>query len=290
MAYQLKLGREPLRKGIRRIISREFDRMVDTLDDRELTPARQVHEVRKSIKRLRSLLRLIAPVTKGAGDENARLRDAARRLSGSRDAGAVLDLLERLDLPPATCLAVKAALHDTMDAHALKADGTAQLLERFRDEIRVAAKHADALDIRDDGFDTVEGGLRANYRKLRTRFAEADQTREEIAIHDWRKSAKLHWHHTRLLMRLCPDLLEAHARIAGRLSDNLGEWRDSGLLLAALPTGALAGEALETVQQALFERQKSLLRQAISDSRILTAETPANLSGRWRAYWNVQSS
>lgn len=290
MAYQLKLGREPVRKGIRRIISREFGRMTDTLEDGELTPARQVHEVRKSVKRLRSLLRLIAPVTKGAGDENIRLRDAARRLSGSRDAGAVLDLLERLDLPPATCTAVKAALHESMKAHAIRAESTAQLLERFRDEIRVGAKHAAALDIRDDGFDTVEAGLRANYRKLRTRFAAADQTREEIAIHDWRKSAKLHWHHTRLLVRLCPDLLGAHARIAGRLSGNLGEWRDSGLLLAALPTGALAGEVLETVQQALFERQERLLGQAVIDSRILTAETPANLSARWRAYWNAQSS
>src|SRR6185369_13607059 len=67
------------------------------LDDTEKPDATAVHDLRRTLKRWRALLRLVEPFL---GDDARRLRaearDLARELSGARDAQSAIDALDDL--------------------------------------------------------------------------------------------------------------------------------------------------------------------------------------------------
>jgi hypothetical protein len=76
MAFRFKLG-EPFDEGSRRIAVEQIERAQSSLHDKQGDQAIAVHETRKSLKRLRALLRLIRPAM---GEqvfkaENSQLRD-----------------------------------------------------------------------------------------------------------------------------------------------------------------------------------------------------------------------
>lgn len=292
MAYRLKPGKETVESGIQRIAGEEFSRIADILANPDLAAARQVHEVRKCAKRLRSMVRLVAPVFAGAEAENAVLRDAARNLSAARDTGAILDSLGRLKLPADIGPVAEAALPGTPESSG-GANGSAKLLKAFGREMRAAAKRATEWPVDGEGFDAIRPGLKRCYKRLRADFAEAIRSGEEEATHNWRKSAKTHWHQTALLSQICPDAMDAHARMASRLSESLGNWRDSGLLVAALdalPADALDKDIIKTVRRAALRDQKRLLKKAERISSLLTAEKPQALIARWAVYWEVSDA
>ncbi|MBY9066213.1 CHAD domain-containing protein [Hyphomonas sp. WL0036] len=289
MTYKLKPGGESVPDGVRRIARAEFDRIAEVVSDDTLTIARKVHEARKCTKRLRSLIRLIAPMFANAARENTVLRDAARSLSSARDCSALLESLARLKLSPEIRGSVEASLHTLTRPSAI--GGTpAELLKAFAKDMKAAARRAEHWDISGAGFDLIQPGLKRSYRKLRRDFADALKTDEEEAKHCWRKSAKNHWHQTLLLSRICPDAMDGHARMAGRLSELLGDWRDTGLLLAALDELEATGldeSALKQVRRAAVRDQKRLLKKAEFMSRLLTAEKSDALTLRWAAYWSA---
>ncbi|ABI77229.1 CHAD domain protein [Hyphomonas neptunium ATCC 15444] len=292
MAYRLKPGRETVEAGTRRIAGEEFARIADILADSELPLANQVHEVRKSTKRIRSVIRLVAPVFPAAKAENTILKDCARSLSSARDTGAIHDSLGRLKLPAETREATNAALVANPTASG-SAAGSVKLLKVFGRDIRAAAKRAAFWNIASEGFDAVRPGVQRSYKRLRKDFAAAISTRDEEATHNWRKSAKSHWHQTLLLGQICPEAMDAHAKLASRLSECLGDWRDSGLLIAALealPPDALHKDALKDVKRAALRDQKRLLKKAERISGLLTAEKPKALIARWAVYWSLSDA
>ncbi|MEA2297262.1 MAG: hypothetical protein QOF77_198, partial [Solirubrobacteraceae bacterium] len=61
-------------------------------------PVDAVHEARKSIKKTRALLRLVRPglPKRVYRSENRTLRDAARLISGARDADVMVETVEKL--------------------------------------------------------------------------------------------------------------------------------------------------------------------------------------------------
>ena len=280
MAYKFKFGRESLTEGARRIAAEEFAHITDALADPALSPSRKVHEARKATKRVRSLIRLVQPALRGAGNENTELRDAARALSSERDAGAILESLHSLKLTAETSAAVELALAAT------PSDDTGEaLLKAFGKAVRPIAKRTSAWELDEEDFDAFRPGLQRAYKRLRQNFAVATETGEENAIHDWRKSAKRHWHHTMLVSRIYPDVMDAHARMAGRLSQCLGEWRDNGLLLeAASSLGDLDKDSARELARSARRNQKRLLKRAARLSALITAEKPAALAKRWAAY------
>lgn len=287
MAYRLKPGKETVEDGIRRIAGEELARIAETLANPDLPIAGQVHEARKSAKRLRSMIRLVAPVLPVAAQENAALRDAARTLSSTRDAGAILDCLGRLKLAPETTSTLTPVLAAHL-ATSREAKASAKLLKAFGRDARAAAKRAAGWNIDAEDFEAIHPGLKRSYRRLRKTFAAAIHSGEEEATHDWRKSAKRHWHQTLLLRQICPEVMDAHARMAHRLSESLGDWRDIGLLidaLAALPPDQVDKDILKAVRRAAHRDQKRLLKKARRISTVLTAETPGALTARWAAYW-----
>ncbi len=289
MAYRIKPGKKDVAAEVRRIAAEEFALMRRVLGDESPGPAVQVHEVRKSTKRVRSLLQLVGPVMPTAKAEIVVLRDAARSLSAARDSGAVVEALTRLELPADTLHLTEAALLRAKGED-LPPEDAAELLRLFGKEMKAANRRAKEWTLEADGFDALAPGLKRSYRRLQKSFAAALTADEEEPLHEWRKRAKNHWHHALLLRRIHPDAMTAHGRTAEQVSDLLGDWRDLGLLseaIAELPARTLRKALAREIREAASAAQAKCLKEAVRPTRRLTAETPSALVRRFCAYWDA---
>ena len=96
MAFRILKG-EAVATAMRRIAREQIDEALAELEDSELDEDKKVHQVRKRCKKLRGLIRLYRPAFKqGYAIENAWFRDAARPLSGVRDAQSQLATVDSL--------------------------------------------------------------------------------------------------------------------------------------------------------------------------------------------------
>lgn len=287
MAYRFKASDVSMTEGVRRIAAAEFALIRQALADKALPLERKVHESRKGTKRLRALLRLTAPVFPEARDEIAALRTAAARLSALRDKGALTETLARLELPANDSEGLKAAL---AGQHATSAAAQRRLLSAFSTDIEAVAERATGWSLDRNGWRALAPGLARSHHRLRKTMAGAKRATVEEPVHEFRKRAKDHWYHTLLLRGAFPEVMDGYAAAGERLCDDLGDWRDLGLLdeaVSALPAHELAKHEAGRVQVAIAQARKRALRQAFRTSRKLAIETPEDQVARLKAWWST---
>jgi len=85
-----------VQKDLRRIAIAQIDGAVASIDDHGLASGVVVHEVRKSCKKLRGLLRIVRPGFDGYARENGAFRDMAAALSPLRDAAVLIETYDAL--------------------------------------------------------------------------------------------------------------------------------------------------------------------------------------------------
>jgi len=277
MAYQFLPG-EPIPDAVRRIYGEQLDRIGAHL------AAAEVHEARKRIKETRALLRL---VRKSLGDdyvvENTWLRDAARSLTGARDAEAMIETLEKL--------------RKKTEDRAIRLDiGRAKRSIRARsrrlgtqstiaEELLSAARTR--LPLRSeipDRFSTIGRGLSRTYAAGRRAFHRAIVSHSPTDLHTLRRRVKDHWYQVRLLSTAAPDLLDPYADTIKDLSDFLGEHHDLILLRDSLDSGRFAN-LLDLAEQ----RRNELEGKALALATIVFAEEARAWRARMRAYWRVRA-
>ncbi len=203
MAFRLEQG-EPVIEGLRRVARAELESASAQLSgsgkaDRD----EAVHEARKSIKKVRALLRLLR---REPGDvysrENARLRAIAGRLTCLRDNAAVVETFDDLigkykdDAGPDQLRSVRAGL----TARRNEADAAAGIaLPAAAAALLKASKRAQAWSLQADGDTAVVSGFNATWRRGRKALARARKHPIPENLHELRKRVKDHWYHVRLL-------------------------------------------------------------------------------------------
>ena len=284
MAYRFKSGDASTSEALRRIAAEEFAAIGAALADRTVPLPRKVHEGRKATKRLRALLRLVAPVFPEAREEIAVLRQAAARLSALRDKGALAETLSRLGLPQDVSANLSAALDKR---RAASTAAQKRLLATFAGEMDAAAGRAQSWTLTQTGWHALAPGLQRSYRRLRRSFEAARRARDEEPVHEFRKRAKDHWYQTLLLRGAFPEVMDGYAAAAERLCDALGDWRDLGLLEAAIidvPGHLLAKPDAATALALIAKARRRALRRAFLTARRLAGETPRTYTARLAAW------
>src|SRR5262249_50856943 len=94
MAFHIKRQR-PIAPELRRLARKEFRNTLEQLDANE-PDEDAVHEARKSLKKIRAVLRLVEPEVEGYGEQNEQLRIAAHALAALRDADVTAETIEKL--------------------------------------------------------------------------------------------------------------------------------------------------------------------------------------------------
>jgi len=163
---------------------------------------RAVHETRKSLKRLRTLLRLLANEVDEqalALEENA-VRDAARRLAGARDAEVLVETLDGLLERHPRKLARRKSVHIMRERLVAEREREAARIHQSATRMEVLAElrctraRIARWTLADGGPDiaALEPGLDRVYRQGRRRYRRAASGRGDRAraMHQWRKRVK----------------------------------------------------------------------------------------------------
>jgi len=258
----------------------------------EIEKAAAVHGARKDMKKLRTVLRLLRDAIgkKRYRRADARFRDAARALSGSRNAEVKLQTLERLgeaqgELPADAVGAWRKILErdreatlDTVRSEALAAEAVA--------EIEAGLEEIEDWNLEGGSWKTIAVPLSRTYRRGR-KAMKAARGGSEDEIHEWRKRAKDLWYELRLLKEAWPAPLEATAKEAHGLSELLGDHHDLAVLREDLRERNLGEVETATLEAAIDHRQEELATEAFSLGRRLYAERPQDLERRLRRYWQA---
>ena len=289
MAYTFKRLDVSVGAGLRRIATSQLRRALSELDDAALALDQRVLQGRKRCKKVRGLIRLVRPVFPDYARENIALRDAARRLSGFRDAGAMVEIMQALvssevaGLDAATqceMLGVVETRRETVSEPAV-----VKALGVFRAEVEAALHRAQRWQIEAEGWAAVSGGLIQGHERMRRAMREAFEAPSHETIHDWRKRVKYHWQHARLLREIWPQQMVAYSEEAGRLARLIGDYRDFSLL--RLELDEIGGDIAEQAMSLGEARQQIMHDEIVSLGRWLAAERPASLARRWGDWWEI---
>lgn len=273
MAYAFERD-ETVTAAIPRLMNEQIMRAREQLTDASAPAEKRVHDSRKRFKETRALLRMIRePLGAQFSVENAWFRDAGRELAAVRDADAVLEALEKLELPRGVRTKVKRALKKHRTHPPL--DG---LIANTLDQLVVAQARVELWPPMEDSFDTIAAGLQKTYRDGRRAMKNAHSPE---ALHEWRKFVKTHWYHVQLLRHLWPPLMKAYAGVLDELSHALGDHHDLHVLAGSIDP------APPELLQAVATRQQELEKQAFALGARIYAERPGAFLARMRSWWRA---
>jgi CHAD domain-containing protein len=302
MSFRIEPGK-PVGEEFHRIVLDEFEATLAHLRDPEAAGlAVAVHEARKSCKRMRALFRLVRPSIPDRRYRalNANVRDAARELSATRDAQALVDMFDDLVAahgadPDGDLIIVRKGLEERVGDVAEvvwgETAGPPRPLIRACERLELARDTGVSTRVSGDGFRALRGGLAATYRRGRRalRALQRDGTPEQS--HEWRKAVKYSWHHLQLLEGTAPSVLEPTASRFHQLSDALGDAHNLAVLREVLdhhPARYGGPEATEPVLAMAALSRADLEHRAIRLGLRLYAEPPRAFARRLHAYWRAE--
>ena len=288
--------------------------------------AEVIHQIRRRIKRSRSLLRL-AQADLGASvarHANAELRSVGAALATQRDADALVETVDRLsasepagDAAPArepvpepdpspellaSLAVVRAVLVER--AQVVRAGpaadratllGAAMTLERL-------VRWLDRVPSRADGWAALGPGMARQHRRGRRAYRHLGDHPTAERLHEWRKRVKDLWYQERLLRRLWPEAQRPVIQAADHLAGLLGFDHDLALLVDLLEGGVevpQAGDVTDDpiahvdaddrarVAAAATERRQNLQVRAHRLGALLYADPAEAWQERHGAWWDA---
>ena len=281
-------------EGLRRILGRELERALDLAGGRVASPRSDrdeiVHEARKSLKRMRAVLRLARSSLGRAAyrKENRALRDAARPLAEARDARVLVDTIAGLarlaggtEEAQARSGLIRSAqlLTESYLAITARVSATDHVLVALTEALGAARARVEAWrPAPGQGFPLLERGLARTYRRaLRTRAAVLRGPTSR-RFHEWRKEVKYFLAQLRLLE---PGWGASERLLAGRLdrlATVLGEDHD---------LAELRGRVKESDVRRLAARRREILqREALATGRLVFEVGPATRMAALRRAWS----
>lgn len=299
MAYRFKF-RKNLEQEVRRIARQQHERASAELIDPELDTAKAVHQARKRLKKLRSLLRLVRPALdrKVYKRWNHRFRDLGRSLANIRDADVLLQTLDELE----EIMQANAVAHDFSVLRQELASGSGQetgddtpdLKTRMTvvaEDLRAAHEEMTHLSIDGDRFEILGAGLQRTHARGRKALRKTRESPTDANFHEWRKRVKDHWYHSRLLMDVWPSLMKPYAKEMKRLSDLLGDDHDLAVFrerFLEVPENTLPEPIAEALHRSIEYRQNMLRSEAYRLGCRVYAEKSKRLRKRIESWWEIR--
>ena len=290
MSFRLKTT-TAIDDQLARIVTREVRKAAEKAD--EAPRETSIHDARQHIKKARSVLHLLRAALGGDYAElNDSLRSAANRMSGARDADALVPLMTSLSgryhgaMTPGALRQANATLKARRrEAHAkLRGRRLADIthtLERSRRRVRSSVWSVATRR-------NVRRGITDGYRRARRAMAEAaDAGTSDALFHAWRRRLKDHWYQMRLVEGINA---RASARVGSlkQLQNWLGEDHNLVLLRAAIlahPRQFGDSQTVDAMLGCIDKRLAALRSRALRRGRRLFSGKPSAFGKDIRRAW-----
>jgi len=234
MAFVLKPHKSVTRQ-LRRLVARELRDALAALAD-PASAGTGVHEARKSVKKIRAVVRVLHDELGSRGRDNQRLRQTAHRLSALRDADATGETLQQLHgrYPGVITAKIVREIARGLEgrkrrvraskrrAIALATGELGRLSKSLPDRVRKAGR-----------FKTVRRGVTRGWRRATRAMKGLDQSSDATQFHEWRRRVKDHWYQMRLLAARHPTA-RSRAATLKKLERWLGDDHNLSMLRAAI--------------------------------------------------------
>jgi len=271
---------EAVPRAIRRIAGEQLRYAATQL--RDSVPENRdtaVHEARKSIKKVRAVVRLMAGELGAVAEaENELLRNLALKVSPLRDAAVLVETFDSLQshFPETASVALVERIRTELlknRSRAARTSTAARSPATIAFALERAAQRARAWPLHNDGFDAIAPGLRRALRRGRKALGEALVDPAPIRYHEFRKRVKDHWYHARLLESAWTHDMKSHEKDLKTLETLLGD--DHNLVVLSERVASL-GTAAEVagLQEAIATRQRKLREEAQALGQRLYAPKP----------------
>lgn len=290
MATKFKSDRS-LRRSARRIALTLIDGCVEQLavtDSAGRDDA--VHDARKSLKKLRALVRLLRPVIgkRVYHRENDCFREAGRPLTELRDAKILIETLETVVhqelLSEDERWAVdelRESLSDRLSALHLELREGSQA-DSIHDTVMVARKRVRAWTDVSDRWRSFGRGLEATYDRALTARQEATTAETLESLHEWRKQVRYLHEQLTFLRFLDRFRLKQMAEQADRINKQLGTVRDLSLLATVIETSSTM-DALPALKSRLIALTSHKQKEAVNEASRLGDEFFRDEPSEWSA-------
>lgn len=294
--FHLK-GGESVPTGLGRIMQEQFTVAIAQLGRMDEDLAERVHEVRKSVKRLRAVIRLMRPVFGSAyQEENVALRDIGRALSVVRDAHALVETLNLLSDKYHKELGEDGLpfLRRTIIAYAQEREhnfAPTQQIPRLIEELKVIGQRAKSWPYENTDIHVLTDGVATTIRRGRKSYRTAYAVPTAEHFHDWRKRVKDLRYQLALLEKLWPEVFDGFSRTAKELEERLGMDHNLVVLRNMLPTGETKPTLHYEVRLLRFliaAYQRELRNETRSLGSRLFSETPMQWARRIEHSWKAQ--
>jgi CHAD domain-containing protein len=204
MAFRLRAD-ESVTHGLRRLVRKEVEAARSELQKTRPPRDEPVHEARKSVKKVRAILRLIKDDHGGGlGGDQRSLRSVNRTLSDLRDADVLMETLAKLRANHPHVMNEQAfararrllAARKRAAGEAVRRKQTWKAVDRKLRTVRRGAKRWQP-DHR--GVGALRRGIRAAHQRGRTEMKRATKGQSAATFHAWRKEMKGLWYALRLV-------------------------------------------------------------------------------------------
>ncbi len=275
-------------KGVRRLLRRQIDNL-NYLLEQARSGDDCVHDIRKTFKKARALLRLArSDLGREVYErENACLRDAARAYRDVRDAQVLVSCFDQVG---------KVHRHDVDDPlwnqihERLVADAQQAVIAlASRNPFEATAAAVNGFGSRLDDwkpsshdFSDVLRGARKTYRSGRRAFHQAGDEPSVENLHEWRKQAKYLWHELEVLGKVGPRGLRRIGKKLHKLTQILGDDHDLASLRARLDSQGLAETTAAPLVQSIERQREELQQRAFKLGKRLFQDSPRAWFARLR--------
>ena len=296
MSYHLKQS-ESVPEAIRRIAIEQAE-----LAAKELSRCRvsnrdeAIHVARKSVKRIRCVLRLVR------GDlghtykrERRKLRSVAHTLSNFRDGAAVISAFDKLreNYPVDFRQPTLDLLRDHLIAHKLEREKTAHVhktLRKIASRLRAVASRAKTWPLETDGFPAIAPGLQQTFRRGRKTMSRAGAQERPETYHQWRKYLKEQWYHVRLVKDLWTGVIPDYDKTLKQIDDWLDEDHNLSLLQQQIlerPCCRKNDDDTALIVSRIKLRQAELRANSLSLARAVYEDSEGMFTRRMNRLWSA---
>lgn len=299
MSYYLTAN-EPVAHALKRIVSEELDSAAARLEGKDGTDWHDaVHEARKSVKKVRAVLRLVKPeLGRLYRIENTGMRELGRKLSEIRDAGATVETFDSLrekHLEHLDRHGLKAIRH-TLVAQKEEAEQGARsegVLVQVAEILRTKARTIEEWPLRADGFSAFRKGLEDTYRRGRKVLKATHKHPRPENYHEWRKRVKDHWYHIRLIYHASTDETKAYEKNLKDLETWLGDDHNLVVLREKISSDPIVYGSQQDVDlflELIGKQQRELRHSAVTLGNQIYHDKPGQFTSRMRSLWHTRIS